>query len=109
MNPQVVTRFPPSPTGRLQAGNVRTAIFNYLFARQSGGKFILRIEDTDKERSKKEFEDNIIETMHWLGLAYDSFYRQSDNSNRHKEVLSTFIEKGVAYLSKEEPKEEGQR
>ena len=109
MESRLTTRFPPSPTGLLQAGNVRTAIFNYLFARQTGGTFILRIEDTDRRRSKKEFEDNIIEVMRWLGLAYDSFYRQSENSKRHKEVLLTFIEKDLAYVSKEEPKEEGQR
>lgn len=105
----VVTRFPPSPTGMLQAGNARTAVFNYLFARKEGGKFVLRIEDTDKERSKKEFEDAIIETVRWLGFPYDAFYRQSDNLPRHKEVLSQLIANGAAYISKETPTEEGQR
>lgn len=105
----VVTRFPPSPTGLLQAGNARTAVFNYLFAKKHGGKFVLRIEDTDKERSKKEFEENILETMKWLGFSHDEFYRQSDNLPRHKEVLAKLIDTGAAYISKETPKEEGQR
>ena len=110
MNPNhVATRFPPSPTGLLQAGNARTAVFNYLFAKKHGGKFIVRIEDTDRERSKKEYEQNILDTLEWLGFGHDAFYRQSDNAPRHKEVLSMLIEKGSAYVSKETPKEEGQR
>ena len=109
MSKKVITRFPPSPTGLLQAGNVRTAVFNYLFARKHGGTFILRIEDTDKERSKKEFEQDIIQTIEWLGFTYDDFYRQSERVERHKEVLGQFIEKGFAYISKETPVEEGQR
>jgi glutamyl-tRNA synthetase len=109
MNNSVITRFPPSPTGLLQAGNARTAVFNYLFARQQGGKFILRIEDTDRERSKKEYEQNIIETLQWLGFEYDAFYRQSDNVRRHAEVLAMLVEKGDAYISRETPTEEGQR
>ena len=106
---EVVTRFPPSPTGLLQAGNVRTAIFNYLFARKHGGKFIVRIEDTDKVRSKKEYEDNIVATLEWLGLNFDEFYRQSDRLARHKEVTASLIERDLAYVSKEEPTEPGQR
>ena len=110
MNPNhVATRFPPSPTGLLQAGNARTAVFNYLFAKKHGGKFIVRIEDTDRERSKKEYEQKILDTLEWLGFGHDAFYRQSDNAPRHKEVLSMLIEKGSAYVSKETPKEEGQR
>jgi len=105
----VVTRFPPSPTGLLQAGNARTAVFNYLFAKKHGGTFVVRIEDTDRERSKKEFEQNILDTLEWLGFPYDSFFRQSDNAARHKEVLGQLIEQGHAYVSKETPKEEGQR
>ncbi|MBY0294013.1 glutamate--tRNA ligase, partial [Patescibacteria group bacterium] len=89
--------------------NARTAVFNYLFAKKHGGKFVLRIEDTDKERSKKEFEENILETMKWLGFSHDEFYRQSDNLPRHKEVLAKLIDTGAAYISKETPKEEGQR
>ena len=71
-NQKVIVRFPPSPTGLLQMGNVRTLIYNYLFARQNGGKFLLRIEDTDKERSKKEYEDEIFDDIEWLGFSYDN-------------------------------------
>ncbi|MBE9571427.1 MAG: glutamate--tRNA ligase, partial [Proteobacteria bacterium] len=65
---QVVTRFPPSPTGTLHIGGARTALFNWLFARHHNGKFVLRIEDTDRVRSTKEAIDSIIESMKWLGL-----------------------------------------
>jgi glutamyl-tRNA synthetase len=109
MKPSVVTRFPPSPTGLLQAGNVRTAIFNYLFAKQKGGKFIVRIEDTDKERSKKEYEDNIVSTLEWLGFTHDGYSRQSENLPRHQEILASLIANGFAYVSQEEVKEAGQR
>lgn len=109
MNPDIVTRFPPSPTGLLQAGNVRTALFNYLFARKHGGTFIVRIEDTDRERSKKEYEDNILDTLLWLGLAYDELYRQSDRLMRHQEVLRELLGQNLAYVSHEEIMEEGQR
>ncbi|HVU79820.1 MAG TPA: glutamate--tRNA ligase family protein, partial [Candidatus Paceibacterota bacterium] len=63
MAQKVVTRFAPSPTGLLHGGNYRTAVFAYLYARKTGGEFIVRIEDTDRERSKKEYEDNIVETL----------------------------------------------
>lgn len=101
----VVTRFAPSPTGNLHSGAYRTAIFSYLYARKHGGKFVLRIEDTDKERSKKEYEDNIIESLKWLGLDYDQFVRQSENIERHRNLLKEIIEKGHAYISKEEAKD----
>ena len=77
---KIVTRFAPSPTGYFHVGSYRTALFSCIFARQNGGKFILRIEDTDKERSKKEYEENIIESLEWLGLKYDAFFRQSDRT-----------------------------
>jgi glutamyl/glutaminyl-tRNA synthetase len=109
MNNEVVTRFAPSPTGHLNIGGVRTGIFAYLFARHNKGKFVLRIEDTDRERSKKEYEESIIESMHWLGLGYDVMYRQSDNIARYEELLHTLVDKNLAYISKEEPKEEGGR
>ena len=64
----VVTRFAPSPTGRLHVGNIRTALHNYLFARKHGGKFILRIDDTDRERSTMEFDEAIRDDLAWLGL-----------------------------------------
>ena len=101
---QVVTRFAPSPTGLLHVGNYRTAIFSYLYARQHGGKFILRIEDTDKERSKKEYEDNIIESLKWLGLDYDEFYRQSENTVNYVHILTRMITDGLAYESQEDGK-----
>lgn len=101
---KVITRFAPSPTGLLHAGNYRTAVFSYLYARQNEGKLILRIEDTDKERSKKEYEDNIIESLNWLGLKYDEFYRQSERLEQHKKYLKQLIDGGYAYISKEEQK-----
>jgi len=68
---QVVTRFPPSPTGTLHIGGARTALFNWLFARQHHGKFVLRIEDTDKVRSTNENIESIIQSLQWLGLNWD--------------------------------------
>jgi glutamyl-tRNA synthetase len=102
---KVVTRFAPSPTGLFHSGSYRTAIFSYLFAKKNGGEFILRIEDTDKERSKKEHEDNILESLSWLHLSYDKFYRQSENVQRHKEILQKLIAEDKAYISKEEAKD----
>lgn len=94
----------PSPTGHLHIGTARTAIFNYLFARKHNGTFILRTEDTDKERSKKEFEDEITDGLAWLGIKWDSFYRQSERTLIYTGYLNTTIEKGSAYVSKEESK-----
>ena len=105
----VVTRFAPSPTGLFHAGSYRTALFAYIFARQNKGKFILRIEDTDKERSKKEYEDNIIDSLKWLGLEHDEFYRQSDRTEIYKKYLKQLVDSGHAYISKETPKEPGDR
>ena len=67
----VVTRFAPSPTGMLHIGSARTAVFNYLFSKNQNGKFLLRIEDTDKARSTKEAEDEILQSLDWLGLKHD--------------------------------------
>lgn len=105
-NPKVVTRMAPSPTGHLHVGTARTALYNYLFARRHGGKFIYRSEDTDKERSKKEFEDEIIEGLHWLGFEWDEFYRQSERAPIYRGYLERAIENGTAFLSKEESKRE---
>ncbi|MBX4199971.1 glutamate--tRNA ligase [Candidatus Parcubacteria bacterium] len=99
----------PSPTGNLHIGTARATLFNYLFAKKNGGKFILRIEDTDKERSKKEFEDNILSGLEWLGLTFDEFFRQSERTEIYVNYVKKMIEEGSAYISKEEPKEEGQR
>ncbi len=99
----IVTRFAPSPTGLLHAGNYRTALFAYLFARKNQGKFYVRIEDTDRNRSKKEYEDNIIESLKWLGLEWDNqdIYRQSDHIQDHENALKRLIEQGNAYISHE--------
>jgi len=105
----IVVRIAPSPTGNLHVGTARTALFNYLFAKQNDGKFIMRIEDTDKERSKKEYEKNITEGLKWLGITWDDFYRQSEREDHYKRYLEKLIEEGRAYISKETPKEEGQR
>ncbi len=107
MESKVVTRMAPSPTGLFHIGSVRTALYNYLFTEQNKGKFILRIEDTDKERSKKEFEDNIIESLKWLGIAYDDFYRQSERTDIYKNYLQKLIDNKFAYWSSPEDEELG--
>lgn len=104
---RIITRFAPSPTGFLHMGTYRTALFNFLFSKQNNGELILRIEDTDRERSKKEYEDNILESLAWLGLSYTSMYRQSERVDKHKAYLETLIKNGSAYISKEIPKEGG--
>ncbi len=106
---KIVVRFAPSPTGPLHVGSVRTALFNYIFAKQNNGKYILRIEDTDKERSKKVHEDGILESFSWLGLPYDEIYRQSERTEIYRKYLNSLIESGHAYISKEENQEEGKR
>ena len=95
----VVTRFAPSPTGYFHAGSYRTALFAWIFAQQNKGKFILRIEDTDKERSKKEYEINIVESLKWLGLDYDEFYRQSDRTETYGLYIRQLLASGHAYVS----------
>src|SRR3990167_9185345 len=102
----VRTRIAPSPTGRLHIGTVRTALFNYLYAKRHGGIYCMRIEDTDKARSLPEHEQEIIEGLEWLGIKHDEFVRQSERQERHTELLHQLIEKGAAYLSEEESKNE---
>lgn len=97
----VVTRFAPSPTGNLHGGNYRTAIFAYLFARQQKGQFLLRIEDTDRARSKPEYEENIVESLRWLGIEWDAFARQSERLSEHQTALRKLIESDHAYESHE--------
>src|SRR3989344_2943850 len=97
MSQKIITRFAPSPTGQLHIGSVRTALFNFLYTRKHGGKFILRIEDTDKERSKKEFETDIIEGLSWLGLGYDELYRQSDRGEIYKNYIEKMLSDGSIY------------
>ena len=93
----VVTRFAPSPTGFLHIGGARTALFNFLFARHHGGKYLLRVEDTDKARSTPEAVAAIHEGLEWLGLAGDDdpLY-QSSRAERHGEVARILLEKGHA-------------
>ena len=94
----VATRFAPSPTGPLHIGGVRTALFNWLFSKNNKGKFYLRIEDTDKERSKDEFKNQIIESLKWIGVKYDGQeFIQSQNINKHKEIANELLKKGFAY------------
>ena len=101
----VVTRFAPSPTGRLHVGNIRTALHNYLFARKNGGKFILRIDDTDRERSTAEFEEAIREDLDWLGLAADESVRQSERFNLYEREFDKLKAAGRVYACYETPEE----
>jgi len=96
--PAIVTRFAPSPTGFLHIGGARTALYNWLFARANGGKFLLRIEDTDKKRSTQEAIDAIIAGMKWLGLDWDDeAISQAARADRHKEVAEILLAGGHAY------------
>lgn len=106
---KVVTRFAPSPTGVLHIGSLRTALYPWLYARQHNGKFVLRIEDTDKERSTSAFEKNILDGLKWLGIDYDEFYRQSERGEIYKKNINRLLTDGTAYISKEEIREEGER
>jgi glutamyl-tRNA synthetase len=110
-NKKVVVRFPPSPTGPFHIGNARTFLFNYLFAKQNNGQIVFRLEDTDKERSKKEYADDIIENLKWLGIEPDfsTTVKQSERTEIYKKYLEKLISESKAYLSKEEAIEEGQR
>ena len=102
----VRVRFAPSPTGFLHVGGARTAIFNWLFARNSGGKFLLRIEDTDPERSKGELSQQILRSMNWLGMESDEPSRyQSDNIKRYKEIIFRLVDEGKAYYAFETSEE----
>ena len=109
----VATRFAPSPTGPLHIGGVRTALFNWLYSKNKGGKFYLRIEDTDKERSKDEFKNQIINSLKWIGIYYeDNVYIQSDKIDDHINVANELLKKGLAYkcyCSSEEIEEQKKR
>ena len=95
---QAVTRFAPSPTGLFHIGSARTALFNYLYARKHNGRFILRVEDTDKSRSEKQYEDDITSGLKWLGLEWDEFHRQSERTEVYKKYLQKLLDEGRAYL-----------
>ena len=103
-------RFAPSPTGALHIGGARTALFNYLIARSSGGAFVLRIDDTDLERSKSEYETDIRDSLQWLGLTWDEGpelggpcgpYRQSERRDKHLADAQTLVDKNLAYRDDE--------
>ncbi len=102
----VVTRIAPSPTGEMHIGTVRTALFNYLFAKQKGGTYLVRIEDTDKERNKSEWVDAIWRDFEWCGLEPDSKFIQSEHLARHKELLQKLVTEDKAYVSKEPKKDD---
>ena len=110
---KVATRFAPSPTGALHIGGVRTALFNWLYSKNHNGKFYLRVEDTDKERSKDEFKDQIIQSLKWIGINYDGEeYIQSKKVKDHIKVANELLKNGNAYkcyCSSEEIEEQKKR
>lgn len=102
----IVTRFPPSPTGFLHVGNARTAYFNWLYARGRGGKFVVRIEDTDRARYKEEYVDAIMNALEWMGLDHDGeIISQFSKQVRHAEVVQELLDKGQAYYCYCSPEE----
>ena len=110
---KVATRFAPSPTGPLHIGGVRTALFNWLFSKNQNGSFYLRIEDTDKERSKDEYKDQIVKSLIWIGIENDGDeYIQSTKIQNHIKVAKQLLDKGLAYkcyCSNEEIEEQKKR
>ncbi len=110
---KVATRFAPSPTGALHIGGVRTALFNWLYSKNQNGKFFLRVEDTDKERSKDEYKDQIIQSLKWIGINYDGEeYIQSEKVDDHIKVANELLKNGNAYkcyCSSEEIEEQKKR
>lgn len=101
----VVTRFAPSPTGRLHVGNIRTALHNWLLAKQEGGRFLLRIDDTDRERSREEFVEAIRADLGWLGLVPDGEERQSARFERYEREFARLVDEGRVYPCYETPQE----
>lgn len=93
----VTVRFAPSPTGKIHIGNVRTALLNWLFARKCGGRFILRLDDTDTARSTEAFAEGIRQDLQWLGLTWDDTFRQSDRTARYQEAAAELIRAGRLY------------
>ncbi len=110
---KVATRFAPSPTGPLHIGGVRTALFNWLFSKNQNGEFYLRVEDTDKERSKEEYKNQIIKSLKWIGINYDGEeYIQSKNIKEHIKIANELLKNGQAYkcyCSSEEIEEQKKR
>ena len=92
----VTVRFAPSPTGRIHAGNIRTALLNFLFARKMGGRLIFRLDDTDKDRSTEEFAQGIREDLAWLGIDYANEVRQSDRFARYAAAVEKLKATGAS-------------
>lgn len=112
--PQVRVRFAPSPTGPLHIGGVRTALYNFLFARKNNGVFILRIEDTDRTRFVEGAEEYIMESLRWCGIVVDEGireggeygpYRQSDRKEIYRKYAEKLVDKGMAYYAFDTPEE----
>src|SRR3989344_7274521 len=106
---KIRVRVAPSPTGNLHMGTAQSALYNFLFASHHNGDFILRSEDTDKERSKPEFEKNILAGLEWLGLKWDEFYRSSERADRYEKHLQKLLDEKKAfwcYHTKEELEKE---
>jgi len=103
----VIVRIAPSPTGRLQLGNIRTAMINWLYAHKHGGKFLLRIDDTDQERSTKESDQLIQDDLRWLGISWDMFARQSERMHRYTEAIDKLKAEGRLYPCYETEEELG--
>jgi len=108
-NQAVKVRFAPSPTGYLHVGSARSAIFNFLFAKKNGGEIILRLDDTDRQRYKKEYEEDIKEGLDWLNIKFDTFYKQSERKNIYQKKIEQLLDNNYAYISKEENIKDGQK
>ncbi len=106
MSERIVTRIAPSPTGEMHIGTVRSALYNYLFAKQQGGTYFVRIEDTDRERNKPEWVEAIWRDFEWCGLPTDRRYIQSEHLPRHRELLQKLISEDKAYTSREPKKDD---
>lgn len=106
---KVVTRIAPSPTGQMHIGTVRTALFNYLYAKKHGGTYFVRIEDTDRERNKEEWVNAIWNDFAWCGLEPDARYRTSELLERHKELLKDLVARDKAYVSREPARDDPTR
>lgn len=105
---KIITRFPPSPTGGFHVGSARTALFNFLFAKQNDSIMILRFEDTDKERSKREYERDIVNALDWLGIQYEGGLRQSERVELYSSYIQKLLDSGHAYISDEKISETGE-
>lgn len=103
----VTLRFAPSPTGQIHIGNARTALYNWLFAKKTGGRFILRFDDTDVARSTRAFADQIEQDLAWLGIIPDRIERQSERVDAHDRAANLLREKGLLYPCYETPEELG--